>query len=76
MKLSDATRKRIKNLLEKNKMNLWSLYKRTGIPMSTITSFMRGDRELLSLKTLLHVCEGFDISLKDFFNDPMFEFIR
>ncbi len=73
MLLSDAIRKRITILLKKNHMNLWKLYKKTGIPMSTLSSFMRKDRELLSLKTLLHICEGFEITLKDFFDDPIFD---
>lgn len=55
------------------KTNLWGLYKRTGIPMSTLASFMRGDRELITLKTLLHICEGFNITLKEFFDDKMFD---
>ena len=73
MQLSNAIRKRIKYFLKLNKTNLWGLYKRTGIPMSTLASFMRGDRELLTLKTLLHICEGFNITLKEFFDDPMFD---
>lgn len=73
MLLSEAIRKRIKYYLKLNNTNLWGLYRRTGIPMSTISSFMRGDRELLTLKTLLHICEGFNITLKDFFNDPIFD---
>lgn len=73
MQLSDAIRKRIKYYLKINKTNLWGIYKKTGIPMTTISSFMRGDRELLTLRTLLHVCEGFNITLKQFFDDPMFD---
>jgi len=73
MSLSDAIRKRINYYLKLNNMTLWSLYKKTGIPMTTISAFMRADRELLTLKTLLHVCEGFNIKLTEFFNDPMFD---
>lgn len=73
MLLSDAIRKRIKCYLKMEKTNLWGLYKRTGIPMSTLASFMRGDRELITLKTLLHICEGFNITLKEFFDDKMFD---
>lgn len=73
MLLADAIRKRIKHFLKINDTNLWGLYKRTGIPMSTLSSFMRGDKKILTLKTLLHICEGFDITLKEFFDDPMFD---
>ena len=73
MLLSDAIRKRIKNLLKENNMNIWKLYKATGVSASTLSYFMSGKRELINLKTLLHICEGFDIELKDFFDDPLFK---
>ena len=73
MQLSDAIRKRIKNLLKEKNMNVWRLYKATGVPPSTLSYFLSGKRELIGLKTLLHVCEGFNIELKDFFNDSLFE---
>lgn len=73
MLLSTAIRKRIKGLLKDNNMNMWKLYKRTGVPMSTLSYFMTGKRELINLKTLLHICEGFNLSLKDFFDDPIFD---
>ena len=72
MLFADAIRKRIKYFLKLNKTNLWGLYKSIGIPMSTLSSFMRGDKKILIQKTLLHICEGFDITLKEFFDDPMF----
>ncbi|WP_289293985.1 helix-turn-helix domain-containing protein [Romboutsia ilealis] len=72
MQLSDAIRKRIKNLLKINNMNIWKLYKATGVSASTLSYFMSGKRELINLKTLLHICEGFKITLKEFFDDPLF----
>lgn len=73
MLLSPAIRKRINNLLKQNNMNIWKLYKATGVPASTLSYFMNGKRELINLKTLLHICEGFNIELKEFFDDPLFE---
>lgn len=40
MTLTDAVRQRIKNLLKENNMNLWSLYKATGVSASTLTYFV------------------------------------
>ena len=73
MTLSEAMRKRIKKLLRQNDMNIWALCKQTGIPASTLSYFMSGKRELINLKTLLHVCEGFEMELKEFFDDPIFK---
>ena len=73
MSLSDAVRKRIRYYLDQNKMSIWALFKASGIPRSTLCSFMNGTTELLKLDTLLHICEGFNITLKDFFDDPLFD---
>ena len=73
MQLSNAIRKRINMLLKANNMNIWILYKATGVPASTLSYFMNGKRELINLKTLLHICEGFNMTIKEFFDDPMFD---
>lgn len=73
MKLSDAIRKRIKFYLKEKKMNVWTLCKISGIPCSTISTFMSGKTELIKLDTLLHICEGFNITLGEFFTEPMFD---
>lgn len=72
MKLSEAIRKRIKFYLKDKNMNVWNLSKMSGIPCSTISTFMSGKTELLKLDTLLHICEGFNITLKEFFDDSLF----
>lgn len=74
MYLSDAIRKRINFYLEKhNNMSLYGLFKLTGIPLQTLSSFMKGKTELLQLDTLLHICEGFRITLGEFFQDGIFD---
>ena len=73
MKLSDAIRKRIKFYLKEKNMNVWKLCKMSGIPCSTISTFKSGKTELIKLDTLLHMCEGFGITLGEFFTNPMFD---
>ena len=73
MKLSEAIRKRIKFYLKQKNMNMWKLYKLTGIPCSTLSTFMNGKTELIKLDTLLHICEGFQITLGEFFTDKIFD---
>ena len=73
MKLSDAIRKRIKFYLKEKNMNIWKLCKMSGIPCSTISTFMSGKTELLKIDTLLHICEGFNVTLREFFSDEMFD---
>ena len=73
MKLSDATRKRINFLLKEKNMKLWDLSKAAGISLSTISDFLKNDTKNLRMDTMLHICEGFNITLKEFFDDPLFE---
>ena len=76
MKLSDAIRKRIKFYLKEKDMNVWKLCKMSGIPCSTISTFMSKKTELIKLDTLLHICEGFDITLSEFFADKTFDTVE
>ena len=73
MTLTSAVRKRIKNLLKEKNMNIWNLYKATGVSASTLTYFINKERGLITLRTLLYICEGFNIELKEFFDDPVFD---
>lgn len=73
MNLSEAIRKRIAILLKEKGWKIWDLCKETGVPCSTITTFINGKTSLIKLDTLLHICEGFRITLSDFFNHPVFK---
>ena len=76
MKLSDAIRKRIKFYLKEKNMNVWKLCKMSGIPCSTISTLMSAKTELIKLDTLLHISEGFGITLGEFFTGPMFDTVE
>ena len=73
MQLSDATRKRINFLLKEKNMKLWDLSKAAGISLPKISDFLKHDTKNLRMDTMLHICEGFNITLKEFFDDPLFE---
>lgn len=75
MKLEEAIKIRINYFMKKNNINsLWKLYKATGVPKSTINSLLsqNNTNNIPKLPTLLHICEGLNTNLKDFFDDPMF----
>lgn len=73
MRLSSAIRERIKFYLKEKNMNVWNLCKMSGIPCSTISTFMSGKTELIKLDTLLHICDGFEITLGEFFTNSIFD---
>lgn len=70
----NAVRQRIINLSSKNELNPHQLSVKSGVPYSTIRSYIAGnENSSITLTTLLHLCEGYEISLKDFFDDPLFK---
>ena len=73
MQLSDAMKIRIKKLADENNLTLYSLAVESGIPTSTLNDFFRGKVGLSRLDNILHICEGLNIELKDFFDDPVFK---
>ena len=73
MQLSEAIKIRIKQLADTNNLTLYSLAVNSGIPTSTLNDFFRGKVELPRIDNILHICEGLDMELKDFFDDPIFK---
>lgn len=72
MQLSDATRYRIKELLKEKDMKLFDLSKAAGVSLPTISDFLKNDTKNLRMDTMLHICEGFNMTLKDFFDNEIF----
>ncbi|MBP3596732.1 MAG: helix-turn-helix transcriptional regulator [Clostridia bacterium] len=73
MKLSDAIKQRIINLAKSNNITLHKLSLNAGLAYSTLSSFLNGKSTSPKLVTILHICEGLNIELKDFFDDELFE---
>ncbi len=73
MQLSDAVQTRIIDLCNKQNITLNKLATNSGLSFSTIFSIFYGKSKSPRLSTLLHICEGFNIELTDFFDDPVFD---
>lgn len=73
MKLEDAVILRIEQLCLERKMTKYQLFKASGVPQSTLTSIKKKRSGSAKLITLYWICEGFDISMKEFFDSPLFQ---
>jgi DNA-binding Xre family transcriptional regulator len=73
MQLSEAIKYRINDLAKQNKMSIYSLSIASGIPTSTLNDFISGKVGLPRIDNILHICEGLQMELKDFFDDPVFK---
>lgn len=75
MTLTNAVKQRIINLAASQKITIHKLALQSGVAYSTISSFLNGKCTSITLTTLLHICEGSNITLMDFFNDDLFKSI-
>lgn len=73
MKLQDAVILRIEQLCIERNMTKYELFKASGVPQSTLTSIKKKRSGSVKVVTLYALCEGFDISLVEFFDSPIFE---
>lgn len=71
--LEQAIRKRIIELAKERNITINKVSTLSGLPHTTLLSFMNNETHNPRISTLLHVCEAFDIELKEFFNSPIFK---
>ena len=76
MTFSDAVRARILELCEKKNMNVNMLSTRAGLNPSTVRSILKKRANSPKTETLYYICIGFGITLKKFFDAPIFDDIE
>ena len=72
MVISEAINLRIFELLKQNNLTVYQLSYRAGISNSIISDCKRGKVKEPTISSIIHICEGLNIQLKDFFNSPYF----
>ena len=66
------TKNRLLFLLEKNNMSIYALAMQSGVSPSTIKSILYGKSKNPGVVTIKMLCDGFGVSLFDFFDAPVF----
>jgi transcriptional regulator with XRE-family HTH domain len=72
VKVIEAIAKRIQNILSKKKLSQYAVCKKATLHDSTIYNIYHGNQKHLSVNVLLLLCEGMDVSIVEFFSDPLF----
>ena len=67
-----TTRIRLLGLLEEHKMSIHSLAIKSGIAPSTIKNIIYGVSKNPGIVTIKMICDGFNISLPEFFDSELF----
>ncbi len=73
MKLTEAIAQRVKDLLDERNLKQYALFKKGGVPRSTISDVVNNKKKRVSTDTIYQICSTLEISLKEFFNDPLFD---
>lgn len=73
MELSEIIIQRISELLLKNQMNTYQLSIKSGVPRSTLSKLLSRQTKTIRLENLLYICEAFNITLSQFFDDVRFD---
>lgn len=73
MQLNQAVSLRIKELLAQQNMTQYQLFVKSGVPKSTLSNLLSCSYDSVKLRILHEICQGFEISLTEFFDSPLFE---
>ena len=73
MKLTEAIAIRVKKLLKERGLSQYSLFKNGGVPRSTISNVVNNNKKRVSTETVYQICSTLGISLKEFFDDEVFD---
>lgn len=76
MNVYEAVRNRMLQLLEERKMSIYKLAVESAVPPSSIKNILYGKSQNPGIVTLKMLCDGFGITLIDFFNTPTFEILE
>ncbi len=73
MYLKDAIELRINNLCNEQHITINKLCTICGITQSTLANLKVRPKTNVSTLTILRICNGLNITLSDFFDDPLFK---
>ncbi len=76
MNAKEAIAKRIIELCEENNMPVNALANIAGVPPSTVYSMLNEKSKNPGIITVKKLCDGLEISLRQFFDCPMFDEIE
>ena len=73
MKIGEATRLRIIALCDEKSITLNKLSTICGITQSTLNNIVSGRNNSTTISTVKKICDGLDITVKDFFSSGLFD---
>ena len=68
--------KRIENLCKQKGISYYSLYYKTTVPLTTLMHIIKCSTKNPGLFTIVKLCNGLDVSVKEFFDSHEFDNIE
>ena len=68
MLLKNCVAKRIKELLKKQNLTQYELFKLSGVAQSTISTILNSKTKTINLQTLYQICAGLNVEISEFFD--------
>lgn len=76
MNTKEAVAKRILQLCDERKIAINAIANLSGVSPSTVYSMLNEKSQNPGVVSLKKLCDGFDITLREFFDSPIFENIE
>lgn len=73
MRIKQAVAARIIQLCQERSMAINALANISGVPASTVYSILNGKSKNPGTVSLQKLCDGLDISIREFFDSPLFD---
>lgn len=72
MTTCQAVSKRVKDLLDEKNMSQYRLELNSGILHGTMSNIIKGNNKGIELNTVMMIARGFNMTIIEFLNDPIF----
>ena len=76
MTLTEAIAYRVSSILNERGLSQYSLFKNGGVPRSTVCDVVNNKKKRVSTETIYQICSTINMSLREFFDDPVFDKIE
>ena len=76
MRMKEAIVRRFQHLCQERGIKYNELATLSGVTPSTVYSMMDSRRKDVSVITVKKLCDGLEISIPDFFNDSLFDYLE
>jgi len=73
LNIGEATKLRILELCDQNSITVNKLATLSGITQSTLSNIVGGRNNSTTISTIKKVCDGLNISIREFFLSPLFD---